>query len=295
MSPMNLLTFDIEEWALAKAGGYGSAEMYAEYDAFLSRILDLLDGCGIQATFFCTGLMAMEFPRVVRLIHSRGHEIGCHSYRHTWMNKMTEVEAREDTHIAVDALEQCIGQKILSYRAPAFSIGEGNKWMFEILASEGITCDSSVYPAARDFGGFPAFTSPIPCIVKCAGITLKEYPISMTKFFGKPMAYSGGGYFRFFPLDFVKKCMAKSDYTMCYFHIGDLLPEIGGVPSREEYEAYYKEPGTLKNRYIRYFKTNFGKKGAWKKLEKMIKSGSFQNLAQSQLLIAWENVDVVEL
>ena len=292
---MNILTFDIEEWALAKAGGYGTAEKYAEYDAFLSRILDVLDSRGIKATCFCTGLMAKDFPHVVKLIQSRGHEVGCHSNQHTWMNKMTEVEAREDTHVAVDALEQCIGQKVLSYRAPAFSIGEKNKWMFEVLANEGITSDSSVYPAARDFGGFPAFQSQEPCTIKYAGIGVKEYPISMTNFMGKQMAYSGGGYFRFFPLWFVKGRMAKSDYAMCYFHINDLLPELKGVKSKEEYEAYYKEPGTLKNRYMRYIKSNLGKKGAWGKLEKLIWTTEFVSVDQADKMIDWQQARTVVL
>ncbi len=292
---MNILTFDIEEWALAKAGGYGTAERYAEYDAFLNRILDILDERGIKATCFCTGLMAKDFPQVVKLIQSRGHEIGCHSNLHTWMNTLTEVEAREDTHVAVSALEQCIGQKVLSYRAPAFSIGESNKWMFEILVAEGLENDSSVFPAARDFGGFPAFQSQVPCTIKYAGIELKEYPISMTTFMGKQVAYSGGGYFRFFPLGFVKGRMAKSEYTMCYFHIADLLPEKGGVPSKEEYEAYYKEPGTLKNRYMRYIKTNLGKKGAFDKMQKLIFAKDFINLNQANKIIDWTNAPVVEL
>lgn len=292
---MNILTFDIEEWALAKAGGYGTAERYAEYDAFLNRILDILGERGIKATCFCTGLMAKDFPQVVKLIQSRGHEIGCHSNQHTWMNKMTEAEAREDTHVAVSALEQCIGQKVLSYRAPAFSIGESNKWMFDILANEGIHNDSSVFPAARDFGGFPAFQSQVPCTIKYAGVELKEYPISMTSFMGKQVAYSGGGYFRFFPLSFVHGRMAKSDYTMCYFHINDLLPEKGGVPSKEEYEEYYKEAGTLKNRYMRYIKTNLGKSGAWNKLEKLIKKEVFININQADESIDWANSPTVKL
>lgn len=292
---MNILTFDIEEWALAKAGGYGSAEQYAEYDAFLNQILDLLDSRSIRATCFCTGLMAKDFPQVVKLIQSRGHEIGCHSNRHTWMNKMTEAEAIEDTHAAVSSLEQCIGQKVLSYRAPAFSIGENNKWMFEILASEGIQNDSSVFPAARDFGGFLAFQSQVPCTIKYAGIELKEYPISMTSFMGRQVAYSGGGYFRFFPLWFVKGRMAKSDYTMCYFHINDLLPEKKGVKSREEFEAYYKEPGSLKNRYARYVKTNLGKKGAWSKLEKLIQQMNFESIECANQTIDWNSVPIVNL
>lgn len=292
---MNILSFDIEEWALAKAGGYGTSEKYAEYDAFLNRLLDMLDERGIKATCFCTGLMAKDFPQVVRLIQSRGHEIGCHSNRHTWMNKMTETEAREDTNAAVSALEQCVGQKVLSYRAPAFSIGESNKWMFEILASEGIENDSSVFPAARDFGGFPAFASQVPCTINYAGIELKEYPISMTAIMGKQVAYSGGGYFRFFPLDFVKGHMEKGEYTMCYFHINDLLPELKGVKSKKEYEAYYKEPGTLKNRYMRYIKTNLGKKRAWDKLEKLIKQMNFVNIEQANNQIDWSSVSIVNL
>lgn len=292
---MNILTFDIEEWAIAKAGGFGSAKQYAEYDAFLNRILDMLEERGIKATCFCTGLMAKDFPQVVKLIQSRGHEIGCHSNQHTWMNKMTEAEAREDTNTAVSAIEQCIGQKVSSYRAPAFSIGEKNKWMFEILANVGITTDSSVYPAARDFGGFPAFASQMPCSIKYEGIELKEYPISMTHFMGKLMAYSGGGYFRFFPLGFVRGRMAKSDYTMCYFHINDLLPEKGGVPTKAEYEEYYKEPGTLKNRYMRYIKTNLGKKGAFDKLNKLIFAESFSNIEQANNIIDWNSAPVVNL
>lgn len=292
---MNILTFDIEEWAVAKAKGVGSPAKYAEYDAFLNNILDVLDERGFKATFFCTGLMAEGFPQVIKLIQGHGHEIGCHSHRHTWMNKMTEAEAREDTHSAVDTLEQCIGQKILSYRAPAFSIGEKNKWMFEILAENGITHDASIYPAARDFGGFPKFGSKTPCFVEYNGVTLKEFPICTTTVLGKELAYSGGGYFRFFPLGFVKSRMAKADYTMCYFHIGDLVPESTKVKTKEEYETYYKEPGTLKNRYMRYIKTNLGKKGAIDKMSKLITSEKFVNLEQADKMIDWGKVQTVIL
>jgi len=291
---MNILTYDIEEWAIAKTEGYGTTQKYAEYDEYLNRILDVLDSRSFKATFFCTGMMAKEFPNVVKLILSRGHEIGCHSNRHTWMNKLTEDEAREDTHIAVDSLEQCIGQKILCYRAPAFSIGENNKWMFDILANEGITTDSSIYPAVRDFGGFPSFTCQEPCIVKYNDVSLKEYPISMTQILGKQIAYSGGGYFRFLPLKFIIGRIKKSGYTMCYFHIKDLLIEKGGVASRAKYEEYYKEPGTLKNRYLRYLKANVGKRGAFSKMIKLVKSKSFVNMEEANNLVKWEEVPMVD-
>lgn len=284
---MNILTFDIEEWCLY------NKERHAELDRYLDAILNKLDERNFKATFFCVGEMGRLFPKVVRMVQERGHEIGCHSNVHTWLNKMSLQECREDTHAAVDSLEQCIGQKVLSYRAPAFSIGESNLWAFEILAENGIERDSSVFPAKRDFGGFPDFGQQKPTIIQYKGITLKEYPISMTTIIGKQIAYSGGGYFRFFPLSFVKNRMAKEDYAMCYFHIGDLLLEMGGVPSKQSYEAYYKEKGTLKARYTRYIKTNLGKKNAFEKMQKLIGSESFYNLEEADRMIEWSKAPLL--
>lgn len=274
---MNILTFDIEEWALARVGGYGNSAKYAEYDEYLDRILELLDETKTKATFFCTGQMAEFFPAVVERIQTQGHEIGCHSYRHTWMNKMSRSDAEEDTRKAVDLLEQCIGEKVLCYRAPAFSIGENNKWMFEVLAENGIMYDASVFPAERDFGGFSAFKCSEPCLVNYQGTRLLEFPICLTTILGKTVAYSGGGYFRMFPLGFIKSQIKKSRYAMCYFHINDLMPEKSSLSSREDYEAYFKEPGTIKNRCVRYLKSNLGKAGAWRKLDGLVKGVSFSN------------------
>lgn len=292
---MNILTFDIEEWALAKAGGYGSAERYAEYDGYLEKILSVLDERGFKGTFFCTGMMASDFPHVVKLIQGRGHEVGCHSFKHTWLNKMTEAEVFEDTRTSVDALEQCIGQKVKSYRAPAFSIGKDNKWAFEILKKCGITRDASVYPAERDFGGFAQFGQKKPTMVYFNTTTFKEFPISTTMFLGHELAYSGGGYFRFFPLSFVKKEMAKTDYNMFYFHIADLIPEKGGMISKEAFEKYYKIPGTFKNRYVRYIKSNLGKKKAFDKMMGLIATEEFVNLEQADNLFDWEQAPSVLL
>lgn len=291
---MNLLTFDIEEWYLDHQNN-GPTKKHDEYDRYLEAILNKLDERKLKATFFCVGEMGRLYPEVIRKIQQRGHEIGCHSNIHTWLNKMTETECREDTHCAVDSLEQCIGEKVKSYRAPAFSIGEKNKWAFEILAENGIERDASIFPAARDFGGFPNFGQKIPCIVEYNDIRLKEFPVCTTQVMGKEMAYSGGGYFRFFPSGFVKKQMKNSSYSMCYFHIGDLVPEKGGVPSKTEYEAYYKEPGTMKARYVRYLKTNLGKKNAFPKMMRLIDNMDFVNLQQAEEAIDWATAPVVTL
>ena len=79
------------------------------------------------------------------------------------------------------------------------------------------------------------------------------------------------------------------------FHIGDLLPETNGVPSRATYEAYYKEPGTLKNRYVRYLKSNLGKKNAFDKMMQLIDVMDFVGLQQADEAIDWTIAPVVKL
>ena len=292
---MNILTFDIEEWYLEKACFGNHKENYARYDKYLNAIFDILDERGFRATFFCVGGMATDFPNVVKQIAAKGHEVGCHSNTHQWLNKMSRKEAFEDTRTAVDALEQCIGQKVVSYRAPAFSIGENNKWAFEVLAECGIERDSSVFPAARDFGGFPQFKGHVPTLVSYQGITIKEFPIPTMKLLGKELAYSGGGYFRFFPLSFIRRSMNKSDYNMLYFHIGDLLAGPKKVMSRQEYEEYFKENGSFINRYKRFVKANLGKKGAFDKMTRLIEQTPFINMAAADNQIDWEQAGMVTL
>lgn len=292
---MNVLTFDIEEWYIEKTFKGNRTERYAKFDAYLENILNLLDKSSTKATFFCVGKMATEFPEVVKKIFEKGHEIGCHSNVHTWLNKMKREEAFEDTHKAIDSLEQLIGKKVISYRAPAFSIGDKNKWAFEVLAECGIERDASIFPAARDFGGFSSFGYKEPVMISYNGIKIKEFPICTALLLGKEFAYSGGGYFRFFPLWFVKKEMKKASYSMCYFHIGDLLPETNGIMSRKEYEDYFKENGSLKNRYVRYFKSNFGKKNAWNKLDVLVQSFDFMNLVAVDKITDWDRCPHKEL
>lgn len=292
---MNILTFDIEEWYLEKAYFGAKESKYHAYDRLLEEILLKLGEESIKGTFFCVGKLAKYFPQVVRKISDAGHEIGCHSNTHQWLNKMTYQHAMEDTHSAVDSLEQCIGKKVESYRAPAFSIGGENKWAFEVLAANGITCDASVFPASRDFGGFPGFKNVEPTTIKYNGVEIHEFPIVTTKIVGKEIAYSGGGYFRFFPYWFVENQIKKASYSMTYFHLGDLLPVIDGVMTKESYEHYFDAPGTVKARYMRYVKTNFGVKGNKHKLFKLIGRQEFCNIVDAELQIDWGKAPIISL
>ena len=291
---MNILTFDIEEWALEshRQGGERPGKI-AEYDRMLNQLMELLSKQHLHATCFCTGKMAEEYPHIIKSIAGYGHEIACHSHVHTWCNKMSYKQMQEDTHAAVDAIEQCIGRKVKGYRAPAFSITENNLYAFEILAQNGIEYDASVFPAKRDFGGFPSFGYDVPTVIRYNDIQIKEYPIPLLHIGSWKTAYSGGGYFRLFPYYIIQRTMNKSKYAMTYFHLNDLISEPKKLMSREAYESYFKENGTLINRFKRFIKSNIGTGDAMGKLIKLIQENDFINIETADKMIDWDKAPVV--
>ncbi len=292
---MNILTFDIEEWFVEKTFWGGRTYKYKQFDEEFSKVMDELDRLSIKATFFCVGQLAVEFPGVVKTIISRGHEIGCHSNIHTWLDKMTPEELRNDTTEALKALEDVSGQKVVSYRAPAFSITPKNKWAVNVLAECGIKNDASIFPTNRDFGGYKGFPQDTPCIISHEGASLKEFPISLTSVWGKQIAYSGGGYFRLIPFWFVNKTIKQRDYNICYFHLSDLIRQRGKLMTKQAYEEYFKEPGTLMNRLVRYAKTNVGRGDVFGKLQKLLSNNLFVNIQQTDRIIDWEKLNKIEL
>lgn len=290
---MNILTFDIEEWYLEKILHGGRAFRYKQFDETFDKLLEFLNEKGVKATFFCVGKLATDFPSVVKKISENGHEVGCHSNEHTWLNKMTETQLREDTVEAIKALEDVSGQKVDSYRAPAFSITSENKWAVSVLAECGIVNDASIFPSTRDFGGYKGFPQDTPCNIIFEGAKLHEYPISLTSVMGKRLAYSGGGYFRLLPLWFVSKTMSKRDYNICYFHLNDLINQRIGFKSKSEYEEYFKEPGTLKNRIVRYAKSNIGNSQAYEKFIKLVSSHDFSSIRDCGF--DWDTANIINL
>lgn len=292
---MNILTFDIEEWYLESVLYGGRDFKYQQYDDTFSKLMDALDLYNIKATFFCLGKLALERPNIIRKIVDKGHEVGCHSNEHKWLTKLDEETLKLDTLEAIKTLEDISGQKVVSYRAPAFSFTQDNRWVTSVLAECGIENDSSVFPVVRDFGGYASFPQDTPCYISYEGVKLKEYPISMATIWGKTIAYSGGGYFRLLPYWFVNKTIKNKDYNICYFHLNDLIKQKIAFKSKAEYEEYFKEPGTLKNRLIRYVKSNIGTGDTNEKLVRLLSDHQFMSISEADKLIEWDKVKVVQL
>lgn len=283
---MNILSFDIEDWWVYDYYSLGNKENYLpRLNNYLDEILLELEKNNQKATFFCLGEVAKKHPEVIKKIASKNHDIGCHSFSHKFLDGLNRREVDEDTRIAIETIENIIGEKVTAYRAPAFSITEKNKWVLEVLAKNGITHDCSIFPANRSFGGFPSFNLNKPCIINYQGIELKEFPMSTSKFFGRDIVFSGGGYFRMFPYWKIKSMMLESEYVMTYFHIKDF-----------DYEQVRKFSSFNEESAIsRYFKDYYGLKYNYEKFSKIISNFDFVSLSQADSIINWNDAPIINI
>jgi len=110
---------------------------------------------GVKATFFCLGWIAERYPHLIREIQNQGHEIACHGYDHRLVYDMHPEQFREDIRKSKQILEDIIGEEVLGYRAPSYSITKKSLWAVEVLAEEGYRYDSSIFPIHHDRYGIP--------------------------------------------------------------------------------------------------------------------------------------------
>lgn len=274
---LNILTFDIEEWYHFDI--FSTEDTWLKYptrlELYLPKILDKLDEQQTKATFFCLGWIARTYPHVLKQIQERGHELACHSDKHFFVREMTPESFNEDLKTALDSIENAIGEKVVSFRAPAFSISEDATWAFEILAENGIENDCSIFPTTRSFGGFPSFGEGKPTLIDYKGCSIKEFPINTGTVLGKEFVFGGGGYFRLFPYKLIKKLMNESDYNMTYLHMRDFD---------------YEQPRFKHLSKMRYFKSYYGIKNAYPKFERMLKDFKWVNLQEAVKEINWSEV-----
>lgn len=82
------------------------------------RVLDLLSGCGVKATFFLVGEQVARRPHLAAEIARRGHEIGLHGYRHRVVCRLSERELIEDLDKAAYLIAAASGRQASLYRPP---------------------------------------------------------------------------------------------------------------------------------------------------------------------------------
>tara|TARA_B100001758_G_scaffold105218_1_gene90115 strand:+ start:29856 stop:30725 length:870 start_codon:yes stop_codon:yes gene_type:complete len=282
---MRILTFDIEDWFhIIQRYPDDILDKWSNYEVRIhqgmDRIFKILDDNNIKATFFILGYIARKHPEIVKRIHDLGYEVAAHSDMHKVAYKQSRNQYREDLSNCVNSLQDIIGAKIVSYRAPGFSIKKENVWAFEVLDELGIEFDASIFPASREDGGFDDFAQSTPSIIKYNNVRIKEFPMSINTFLGKRFTVTGGGYFRFFPYRLMRKMVAASNYTMTYFHPRDFdsgQPMLDGLSLKRKFKSYY----------------NLAK--SYTKLKQLAYDFDFIDLREADKMIDWDQVPEVDL
>lgn len=282
---MRILTFDIEDWFHLL--DHESTKTVKEWSGFESRIhenvdriLELLNRKSQKSTCFCLGWIAEKYPEVIKKIHREGHEIGSHSYMHQLIFEQNTKEFKNDVADSIHLLEDLVGTKVESFRAPGFSLNSEVLWVFEILAELGIKYDSSIFPAKRSHGGITGFGDATPYRIDLNGGSIKEFPVNVKNLMGKDTVFSGGGYFRFFPYTYIKKWSRQSDYVMTYFHPRDF---DASQPMIKDLSVFRK------------FKCYYGLGHSFQKFEKYLSDFEFKTLGMADREVDWGNAPRVNL
>jgi polysaccharide deacetylase family protein (PEP-CTERM system associated) len=229
------LTIDVEDYF--QVSGFEDIVPRTRWESFESRVernthrvLDILAGARVSATFFVLGWIAERYPALVRRIHTSGHEIGCHSYEHRLVYRCAPETFREDTHRAKAILETIIGEPIIGYRAPSFSITRKSLWALNILAEQGFEYDSSIFPVIRDRYGIPGAPRFPFRIARTGDPGLIEIPPCTIRFLGVNLPLGGGGYLRLFPESLFRRAIdhivnVERQMAVLYVHPWELDPD----------------------------------------------------------------------
>ncbi len=212
----NFLTFDIEEWYNANFKSLDLNQFSNQTSNLESNVDKLIDICNeydVKSTFFVLGKLAQEKPQIIKKIHDAGHEIACHSFNHKLIYEMTSKEFDEDLKKASSVLENLIGEKVIGFRAPSWSVNEKIlEWFYDVLHDNGFLYSSSVYPAKTYLYGLPDFPSNVHFPVIDGKVkSVLEIPQSLINILGKNVGFSGGFFLRFFPAWFINKNISKKN------------------------------------------------------------------------------------
>ncbi len=227
-----LITIDVEDWFQVE--NLRSACPISRWDEFelrveknLNNILEIFQDISpsIRATFFILGWVAERFPGMVRKIRDYGHEIASHGYGHCLCTDLSPLQLEEDLKKSKQILEEIIGEEVVGYRAPNFSV---SRKVLEKIKDTGYTYDSSY----NSFGLNPRYGKLYHGVSRGGIFILNGCPIEIpisNLFVGKRcLPWGGGGYFRFYPFPLfmwgVKRILRSQGYYLFYFHPWEMDP-----------------------------------------------------------------------
>jgi peptidoglycan-N-acetylglucosamine deacetylase len=152
------LTFDFDAvalWVSSFNQTTATPVSRGEYGARvgIDRVLAVLRGKGIKATFFVPAHTAVSFPLQTRRIFEEGHEIGVHGYCHETPIGYTRAAEADLLDRSIAKLRSVLGSDFtpFGYRSPAWDL---SAYSVELLVDRGFLYDSSMM--ADDFTPYRA-------------------------------------------------------------------------------------------------------------------------------------------
>ncbi len=276
----NILTIDLEDWhSLSCRGITGhlppiSPNLFFQTD----RLLGLLEQYQTKATFFILGIVAKQHPSLIKKIADQGHEIASHGFNHKLIYSQSPKEFSEDVKNSKHLLEDIIGQPVIGYRAPIFSIIKQTLWALDILAENGFLYDSSIFPIWHRRYGIPNFMREPARYKLPHGGKIMEAPLTTfsCKHFNLPVA--GGGYFRLLPFPLILQCLqaiiAENLPIILYFHPYEFQDQDLNC-------FYFFKPKDLKERLRGWrgnLQQNIGRYATYNKLERLLRLYQFTRM-----------------
>lgn len=133
---MICLSFDIEEFDAPRE--YGAPIAFTQQLEISTRgtvlILEMLQGLGVKATFFCTANFATHRPNLIKRIVTEGHELASHSFYHSKFEDGDLLKSKL-------TLQEIAQTTIKGYRSPRMGAVDVKE-----LLKAGYVYDSSLNP-----------------------------------------------------------------------------------------------------------------------------------------------------
>lgn len=211
----HFFTVDVEEYFQVVAlSPYAPMDRWESFEsrveASIDALLALMARHDARGTFFTVGWVAERHPAMVRRIAAAGHELASHTYDHVRITHQTPAAFRESVRRTKRVLEDIVGEPVLGFRAPSFSIVRGTEWALDVLIEEGHAYDSSLFPVTRQGYGYEGGGRDPYVITRSAG-RIAEFPPATLRALGKTLPAAGGAYFRILPYALVRAALRSTE------------------------------------------------------------------------------------
>jgi polysaccharide deacetylase family protein (PEP-CTERM system associated) len=253
--PRNVITVNVSEWFQSTA--FSGIIKFSHWPKYERRVeqgihltLSLLRKYDIKATFFILGIVAREFPEMVKMIAQEGHEIGTMGYYNRRLHEIPPADYIKELEMSIPLLKSLSRQDIVTHRAPEWSVTQHTLWVMDALRSFGVKYDSSIYPVNSILYGIEDAPRH-PYILNPSGII--EFPPTTYRFAGKNVALFGGTNLRVSPYSIISMAMQSLNNEGRHVLVHVYPWEMEGEFPRFDlgFDGYMQQYAGLKNTFSR--------------------------------------------